>query len=48
LLAPALCGRTGHGLLHARRFAFSASLGLLRAPLPPPCAGLRFDSAPDT
>jgi len=48
LLAPALCGRTGHELLRARRLAFSASRGLLRPPRRPPRAGHRFDSVLDT
>jgi hypothetical protein len=47
LLAPALCGCTGRRLLRARHLAFSASLGLLRAPHRPPRAGHRFDSAPN-
>jgi hypothetical protein len=48
LLAPALCGRTGHGLLHARRLAFSASHESLRAPHRPPRAAHRFDSVLNT
>jgi len=45
LLAPALCGRTVHRLLHARRLASSTSRELPRAPLRPPCPSRRFDSA---
>jgi len=47
LLAPALCGCTGRGLLHARHLAFSASHRLLRAPHRLPGAGHRFDSVPN-
>ena len=47
LLAPALCGCTGRGLLRARHLAFPASHRLLRAPLRLPSAGHRFDSVPN-
>jgi hypothetical protein len=47
LLAPALCGCTGRELLRGRHLAFSASHRLLCAPRSSPCAGHRFDSAPN-
>jgi hypothetical protein len=45
LLAPALCGRTVHGSLRARRLASVASHELPRIPHHPPCPVHRFDSA---
>jgi hypothetical protein len=48
LLAPALCGRAGRGLLRARHLAFFASRGLLRVPHRSPRAGHRFDSVLNT
>jgi hypothetical protein len=47
LLAPALCGCTGRGLLRARHLTSSALHRLLCAPHCLPCAGHRFDSAPN-